>query len=172
MVGTQLQMGGTAVDVKARRPWTIAVLSIVTLGIYSTVCYYKINREMRDFGSARGDHDLARSRPWRSVLAITIGGLIVIPALVSLVATLRRVQAVEREASGSSGQISALTALVVGSQLLSLGQFVGGIGVWFGLIGCGAYLTAIVLVQVRLNAAWYRGGALVRNERRETVTTA
>ena len=59
---------------KVRRPWTVALLSILTLGVYSVVWYYKVNREMRDYGSAVGDNDLAGSKPRQSVFAVTIGG--------------------------------------------------------------------------------------------------
>ena len=52
---------------KARRPWAVAMLCVLTLGIYACVWYYKINREVRDYGSARGDRHLAHSKPARSV---------------------------------------------------------------------------------------------------------
>jgi hypothetical protein len=77
-------------EIRLRRPVVVAALGVVTLGIYTIVWYYKINREMRDFGASRGDTKLGDSRPWRSAIAIALRG---IPALVSFVRITRRVQA-------------------------------------------------------------------------------
>jgi hypothetical protein len=55
-------------QVKHRSPWAAALLPIVTLGIYHLVWWYRVNRELRDFGRARG-YDLGRTRRtpfWRS----------------------------------------------------------------------------------------------------------
>ena len=52
-------------------------LSLITLGIYFFFWWYFINREMRDLGQARGV-DLGQN-PANSVLAITIGALIIVP---------------------------------------------------------------------------------------------
>lgn len=82
--------------VKVRSPWAPIGLGLLTLGIYNIVWYYKINREVRDFGQARGDRELAESKPGMSVLAITLGAILVIPAIVSFFKTVGRVQRVER----------------------------------------------------------------------------
>src|SRR5689334_13101678 len=79
---------GTA---KIRSPWAAALLPIVTLGIYYFVWYYKINREMRDLGKARGTDELGDS-PGTSLLATTLGALIIVPALVSTYHTAQRIQ--------------------------------------------------------------------------------
>ena len=50
--------GSTA---KVRGPITVAVLSILTLGIYVLFWWYFINREMADYGRARGTKDLGES---------------------------------------------------------------------------------------------------------------
>jgi uncharacterized protein DUF4234 len=70
------------VDVKIRGPWISFLLAIVTLGIYYLVWYYKTNRELRDYGRAVG-RDLGSS-PFTSLLAITIGWLILVPPFVSM----------------------------------------------------------------------------------------
>jgi Domain of unknown function (DUF4234) len=67
-----IEIGQTQATVRVRRPWAVTLLSILTLGVYSVVWYYKVNREMRDYGSAGGDSDLAGSKPVQSVLAVTI----------------------------------------------------------------------------------------------------
>jgi hypothetical protein len=159
MVSYEHEIGDVAIDVKVRRPWAVAVLSIVTLGIYSAVWYYKVNREMRDYGSAHRDHRLARSKPWRSLLAVTIGGVIVIPQLVSFVRMVGRLQDVERIA-GDQRPGSGLIALLVGSALVPLGRFVDGNPAGLAVLGAAAYVVAIALIQARLNAAWQESGVV------------
>jgi len=141
---------------KARRPWAVAILCVVTLGVYAWVWYYKVNREMRDFGSARADRQLAESNPGRSLLAITVGGLLVIPSFISLVRMTGRVQNVQRVAFGTAPSRSGLIALVVCSQLLRAAALVHGAGVAFafalaGAVGIGL---AFGLMQAQLNWVW------------------
>jgi hypothetical protein len=74
----------------------VVILCVVTLGIYSVVWYYMINRELRDLGRARDDLKLGETRPWLSVLAVTLGALLIVPPLVSYYKTtgrMRRAQA-------------------------------------------------------------------------------
>ncbi len=66
---------------KIRNPLGVMVLSLVTIGIYYLCWYYFINREMRDLGEARGV-DIGHS-PATSLVAITIGGLVIVPPFVS-----------------------------------------------------------------------------------------
>jgi hypothetical protein len=81
---------------KVRNPWGVLGLSLITLGIYTIVWYYKINKEFKEYGAAQGDQELADSNPTSSVLAITLGALIVIPALISFYRTVRRAQRVQQ----------------------------------------------------------------------------
>ena len=84
--------GSTA---KVRGPITVAVLSIVTLGIYVLFWWYFINREMADYGRARSAKELGDS-PATSVLALFPGGLVVVPAIWTTVTTFQRIQAAQR----------------------------------------------------------------------------
>ena len=68
----------------------MALLPIITLGIYHLVWWYKINKEMKAFGEARG-YDLGRN-PVNSLLALFPGGIIVIPALITYWNGTKRVQ--------------------------------------------------------------------------------
>ena len=88
----EIQIAGTQAQAKIRSPWAAALLPIVTLGIYYFVWYYKINREMKDLGQARGSDDLGDS-PGTSLLAVTLGALIIVPAIVSMYNTFQRIQA-------------------------------------------------------------------------------
>jgi hypothetical protein len=146
------------VEVKLRRPWGVATLAILTLGIYSAVWVYKVNRELRDYGAARGDERLAESRPWRSLLAVTVGGLLVIPALVAYVHTIGRLQDAERIATGERRAAWSLIALWVGSTLLSIASGVAGYPLLLSLLTLVAGLAAMALTQARLNGVWRDGG--------------
>lgn len=139
---------------KVRRPWAVATLCVVTLGIYACVWYYKVNREVRDFGSARGDRHLAQSKPARSVLAITLGGLLVLPPLISLVRTTGRLQDVERLAFRTARSRSGLIALMLCSELLSALSYLRGGGIAFALTGTIGIGLAFGLIQARLNGVW------------------
>jgi uncharacterized membrane protein len=97
---------------KTRGPVAVWLLSIVTLGIYYLVWYYKINREVRDF-----DPTIEVS-PGMAVIAITFGAILLgIPPIVSTIMTGRRIAQAERSAGlpGScSGVIGFLLSLVLG----------------------------------------------------------
>jgi Domain of unknown function (DUF4234) len=100
---------GTA---KIRKPWAVVVLALVTIGIYYIFWWYFVNREMRDLGRANNT-DLGQ-RPGISVLAVTLGALIIIPPFVSIWQTGRRMEGAQRVTgtSGGSGPIFFLLHLV------------------------------------------------------------
>lgn len=77
----EMQIRGSQSEVKVRSPWAAALLPIITLGIYHLVWWYKINKELKEYGEAKG-HDLGQS-PTNSVLALFPGGLIIVPALIT-----------------------------------------------------------------------------------------
>jgi hypothetical protein len=76
--------------VKVRNPWAVALLPIITLGIYHLVWWYKINKELKAFGESKG-YDLGRN-PMNSLLALFPGGLIIVPALITYWNGTKRVQ--------------------------------------------------------------------------------
>lgn len=90
---------------KIRNPWGVLGLALITVGIYYLFWYYFINREMRDVGNAYGV-DLGES-PGMSVVAITIGSLIIVPPFVSLWKAGRRMEGTQRAAgvAGGSGPL-------------------------------------------------------------------
>ena len=152
-------------EVKLRRPGAVAALSVLTLGIYSIFWYYSVNREMRDFGVSRGDPRLAASKPGNSVLAITIGSLVVIPKLVSFVGTVTRVRAVERIATGAPRSVCGLTAGLIAATVLPLATSVHRIGTLLALTGFVAFVVTVSLIQARLNAAWEASGVIAERFR-------
>ncbi len=91
----EVQIAGASSPAKIRSPWAPALLPLITFFIYYFVWYYKINRELKDFGQARGSDELGDS-PGTSLLAVTLGALIIVPAIVSVVHTAQRVQKAQR----------------------------------------------------------------------------
>jgi hypothetical protein len=143
---------------KVQSPVALVTLSVVTLGIYACFWYYRVNREMRDYGRACGDAELGDSKPGRSVLAWIPGGWIVVPVVVSFAGTARRVARCERLVGIEPDGGGAIVALIAVATLAGLGSaFVGGSGaailVAVDLVSC---LTAVVAIQRRLNAVWQR----------------
>jgi hypothetical protein len=105
----QLTIPGGA-HVKIRSPWGVFFLALVTLGIYYLVWYYKINRELRDVGIG--------TSPLTSLLAISLGWIIIVPPFVSTWNTLGRIKEAEErfrstaELSRGLGFILYLVALI------------------------------------------------------------
>jgi Domain of unknown function (DUF4234) len=109
----ELQIRDSQDKVKIRSPWAAALLPIVTLGIYHLVWWYRINRELRDYGRARG-YDLGQN-PTNSVLALFPGVLIVVPPLVTYWRGTKRVQGASRVAGQEpvSGWIALILYLLI-----------------------------------------------------------
>ena len=100
----EVQIAGANSNAKIRNPWGVLGLTLITIGIYFFFWWYYINREMKDLGQARGV-DLGQN-PVNSVLAVTIGWIVFIPAIVSEWTTSGRIQrsqeavGIDRPASG------------------------------------------------------------------------
>jgi hypothetical protein len=126
----EIQIAGTGSTAKIRNPLGTVALSIVTIGIYYIFWWYFINREMRDLGRAR-NRDLGES-PGQSVLAITLGALIIVPARVTLWRTSTRIEG-SQEAVGLGNRVS-------GPIIFILLLLIGPVGIWYA--------------QSELNKAW------------------
>lgn len=110
----QVDIGGGK-QAKIRNPIVVAILALVTLGIYIWFWWYYANREMADYGRAKGTTELGDS-PGKSVLAITLGALIIVPAILSTINTFKRVQATMRHAGTPNvinGWIGVLLLFVI-----------------------------------------------------------
>jgi hypothetical protein len=90
-----VRIEGTEATAKIRSVVWVIVLELVTLSIYGFFWWYFIHRELRDYGRAKGTTELGTS-PGKSLLAITLGLLIIVPALVSIYNGFKRVQAAQR----------------------------------------------------------------------------
>jgi uncharacterized protein DUF4234 len=88
----QIAPGATA---KIRNILAPALLPFVTFGIYLVVWWYKINRELADYGRAQGTQELG-DNPTLSTLALFPGAILVVPAIWTTVTTFQRVQRAQR----------------------------------------------------------------------------
>jgi Domain of unknown function (DUF4234) len=125
----EIELAGGA-RAKLRNPLGVVGLSLITLGVYYFFWWYYINREMRDYGRARGV-DLGQN-PGNSVLAVTLGALIIVPAIVSLWTTSDRIQRTQETAEvdrGANGPVIFILLLLIGP-----------VGLWYA--------------QSELNKAW------------------
>jgi Domain of unknown function (DUF4234) len=104
-----MKIRGTEHEVKVRNPWAVALLPIITLGVYHVIWWYKINKELKAYGEAKG-YDLGQN-PTNSLLALVPGFLVIIPPLVSYWRGTERVQ----NASKISGRepVSGWIALIL-----------------------------------------------------------
>lgn len=101
---------------KIRSPVWVVVWSGLTIIVYQLVWWYRINRELRDFGRARG-YDLGQS-PTTSVLAMFPGLLLLfIPYYVTMYKTGKRIQGGQRVAGRTdilNGWLAVALVLVQG----------------------------------------------------------
>jgi hypothetical protein len=143
---------------KVVKPWIVAALSFVTLGLYFLRWYYRVNREMREFGAARHDADLSASRPLRSLVAVLVGRFLLVPAIVSYVRFGGRIARCERLAArgakGAGGIVAVLIVVLVATAFVSSPRFTGAENLAI-LAGTGLVRAGVIAAaQARLNAVW------------------
>jgi hypothetical protein len=113
-VAQQVPIVGAGASAKIRSLFAPALLPLITFAIYLFCWWYFVNRELRDYGRAKGTDELGTS-PRTSVLAITLGALIVVPAILSVVNTFKRVQKAQQLAGVEvlNGWIGLVLYLVI-----------------------------------------------------------
>jgi len=77
-------------EIKVRGPVWVGIWSLVSLGIYSIYFIYVTAKHLRDYGNSKG-RDLGQS-PGMTLLAITLGALIIVPAVVAIWRQAKRIQ--------------------------------------------------------------------------------
>ena len=119
----ELQIAGAGTTAKVRNPIAVAVLAVITLGIYLVCWWYYANREMADYGRARGTNELG-DNPAKSTLALFPGALIVVPAIWTTVTTFKRIQAAQRLTGQTSinGWLGLVIFLVISPVLVGYMQ--------------------------------------------------
>ncbi|WP_372790118.1 DUF4234 domain-containing protein [Paraconexibacter sp.] len=91
----EVQIAGSGEVGLVRNPLGVIGLTLITLGIYGIVWYYKINKELAAIGQAKGSTE-AGTDPMKSVLAVTVGLLLIVPVFLSLFGTWKRLNAAEK----------------------------------------------------------------------------
>lgn len=109
----EMNIRGTQHEVKVRSIWAAALLPFVTLGIYHLVWWYKINKELKGYGEAKG-YDLGQN-PVNSLLALFPGGIIIVPALITYWRGTKRIMGAAKIAGREpvNGWISIVLYLVL-----------------------------------------------------------
>ncbi|MGN6275127.1 MAG: DUF4234 domain-containing protein [Solirubrobacterales bacterium] len=109
----EMKIRGSEHEVKVRSPWAVALLPVVTLGIYHFVWWYKINKELEGYGEATG-YDLGQN-PVNSLLALVPGFLILIPPLITYWRGTERVQGASKIAGREpvSGWLALILYLII-----------------------------------------------------------
>jgi hypothetical protein len=116
-----VQIAGAGTTAKIRNPLGVVGLSIITIGIYYLFWWYFINREMRDLGHAR-NRDLGQN-PTNSVLAASLGALIIVPAIVTMWRTSGRIE--------SSQETVGIDQRASGPVIFILILLIWPVGVWY-----------------------------------------
>ncbi len=98
-----LQLDSTMV--KVRNPFIVFVWSLVTLGIYYCVWYYKVNRELRDASGI----DVS---PVVALIAITVGWVVIVPPFVSWYRTFERIQKAQQR-SGVTTEVNIVLGFIL-----------------------------------------------------------
>lgn len=91
----QVQIPGSQAMGKVRNPLAVVALAFLTLGIYFFFWYFYVNRELRDVGQAAGTDECGTS-PGTSLLAVTLGALIIIPPFFSIYNSFKRLNAAHK----------------------------------------------------------------------------
>jgi hypothetical protein len=102
------------VTVKRRDPWGAWALNLLTLGIYGIVYWNRINIELRDHSAALGRP--FRNDPNMSVLAMFLGSIVLVPYLVTIATTARRVSDLQLIVRSTRGKepVSPTAAVLLG----------------------------------------------------------
>jgi hypothetical protein len=109
----EMKIRSSEQEVKVRNPWAVALLPFVTFGIYHLVWWYRINKELKAYGEAKG-YDLGQN-PTNSLLALFPGVLIIVPPLVSYWRGTKRVMGASKISGQEpvSGWISIILYLLI-----------------------------------------------------------
>jgi membrane protease YdiL (CAAX protease family) len=90
-----------------RTPLGVLGLSFITIGIYFFVWYYKINKEIKTFEK---DETIS---PGRSTWAVTLGALVIIPAIIAYYNTAKHVQTMEQHVGVQQTLEPALVVVLI-----------------------------------------------------------
>jgi len=102
---------GNGATARIRSPWFVGLVGFFTLGLYLIFWWYFVNREMADYGRVRDTTELGDS-PGLSVLADTLGWVVIVPGVITTVGTLQRAQKAQ-ELTGVGSRLNGWLALAL-----------------------------------------------------------
>jgi hypothetical protein len=101
------------VQIKLRRPWTSFFLALITLGLYYLYWYYVSNRDLNDYGQRlEQPTNPLQVSAGMATLAISVGGLLIIPPFVSQWRFYRRIRKAQ-ELANLDPQINHVVGFVL-----------------------------------------------------------
>lgn len=107
----EVQIRGSSYRGKIRNPLGVVGLAFITLGIYGIFWYYYANKELAEIGQAHNTDECGDS-PGKSVLAVTLGAFVIVPAFVSAYKFCKRLSAAERLTGAPQGMEPALLFVI------------------------------------------------------------
>lgn len=120
--GDTFTPAGSPEPVKIRGPLWVGLWSFFTIGIYGIYWIYVTAKHLRDYGRAKG-RDLGQS-PGMTLLAVTLGALIIVPAVVAFYRQAKRIQEAQKLAGVQplNGWLALVLYLVLWPALLAYEQ--------------------------------------------------
>jgi ABC-type transport system involved in cytochrome c biogenesis permease subunit len=101
------------VDIKLRRPWVAFLLAIVTLGLYYLYWYYVSNADLNEYGERLEEpSNPLRVSAGMATLAVSIGGLLIVPPFISQWRFYRRIRKAQ-ELAGIDPKINHVLGFVL-----------------------------------------------------------
>jgi len=140
-----VQIPGTENNAKICNVVGVGALAFFFSIIYLWIFWYRINKELAAYGKSKGTEECGTS-PGKSLLAVTLGALIIVPAIISFIRTHKRLVAAQKLAGVQplNGWISLVLYLVFSPAWLAYMQS-GANPIWEGLpAGAGAAAPAQV----------------------------
>lgn len=123
MAAPEVRLKNSRYDVKVRSPLNVALLDLVTLGIYGIVVYYKTNRELMLLGKSRNEPGLG-DNPTLSLLALVPGAILIVPLFISAFNTGKRIRLAEGMAGRPENQqISPAVSMLLLALLAPIGLY-------------------------------------------------
>ncbi len=142
---------GTQQNAKVCNIFGVGALAFVPF--YHWIFWYRINKEMAELGRAKNTEELGTS-PGKSLLAVSLGALIIVPAVMSFFSTHKRIVAAQKLAGQEpiNGWISLVAYLVFSPAWLAYMQN-GLNGVWESMEATPATTPAAAITETTPAAA-------------------
>ena len=144
-----------APELRGTAKWVHDSVGVVLAGAllpfaYATWWFGRVTRELRAYGRDAQDEQLSRVSAGRAASGILAGWILVVPAVVVMITTARRVQ----RAEGVDRSISGVIGVVVAGQVVGLACVAAGWAIVIPVVMLASAVVVMGLLQPRLNAVW------------------